>query len=362
MATEPVRASRRSLLLLLSLPIAAGAGEIALRLLKNPEYRRPTTEADGTLWKNIVHRRSDVPGLDYELKPFVHRTVNGMEITTSSLGMRGPEPIADRAAGDVRIAAVGDSLTFGMHVAGTEAWPAALEALLRKGPGAAAPAGRRCEVLNLGVSGYSTLDEAIVVREKAMPLDPDLVIVGYYLNDPETEPVQQLHQHFRTPVWWEHSALLRWLAFAKRTWDQDRLGGGDLFRYLHRDAEKWRSVVRGFEDIRRATSARAVPVLVVLLPTLRGFERWADYPYEDLHRQVVEAARADGFETLDGLEAWRASGRAPGELRVDEEHPNAVGHALVARAIAARIAASPGLLRGSAVASATGTRSRPPSR
>jgi hypothetical protein len=195
-----------------------------------------------------------------------------------------------------------------------------------------------------------------------MALDPDLVIVGYYLNDPETEPVQQLHQHFRRAAWWEHSALLRLLAYGKRTWDQGRLGGGDLFRYLHRDPEKWRSVVDGFAEIAAVTAEHGARVLLVVLPTLHGFERWEDYPYEDLHRQVISAGRDAGFETLDVFPTWRASGRTPAQLRVDEEHPNPFGHALVAEAVLAKLAACPGLLGSPRVASATGKCSKPPSR
>jgi len=358
----PLHARPILLVSLISAPLAAIGAEVCLRLMHNPEYRRPTTEADGTLWKNIVHRRSSVPGLDYELKPDVHRIVNGMVITTNSLGMRGPEPRSDGAS-DARIVAVGDSLTFGMHVSAEEAWPGALQTRLNS----AADSGlqgehRRCEVLNMGVSGYSTLDEALAVRWNAMALSPDLVVVGYYLNDPETEPVQQLHQHFRDPLWWEHSALLRLLAYEKRKWDQDRLGGGDLFRFLHRDPEKWKSVVDGFADIAAATSARGARVLLVVLPTLRGFERWEDYPYEDLHRQVIEAGNAAGFETLDVLPSWRASGRSPAELRVDEEHPNPLGHALVAEAIQAKLLANPALLRSPKFASVTRNSSKHPSR
>jgi lysophospholipase L1-like esterase len=348
---------------LLSTPLAVIGAEVCLRLTHNPEYRRPTTEADGTLWKNIVHRRSSVPGLDYELKPDVHRTVNGMVITTNSLGMRGPEPRSDRGASDARIVAIGDSLTFGMHVSAEEAWPGALETRLNSASAPELQRGyRRCEVLNMGVSGYSTLDEALAVRWNAMALDPDLVVVGYYLNDPETEPVQQLHQHFRDPLWWEHSALLRFLAYEKRKWDQDRLGGGDLFRYLHRDPEKWKSVVDGFADIAAVTSTRGAHVLLVVLPTLRGFGRWEDYPYVDLHRQVICAASAAGFETLDILPVWRASGLFPADLRVDEEHPSAVGHALVAEAIQAKLLSNPALLGSPRVASATGSNSKRPSR
>jgi lysophospholipase L1-like esterase len=330
-------ASRFVLALLATFASAAAGGEAYFRLIRPVEYRRPTTSLDGTLWKSIVHRRSAIPGLDYEMKPGVHRTVNGTLVETNSLGQRDREPPTELAAPEFVIAAVGDSLTFGTKVAGEDAWPNALERLL-------APPGvwvdRRFDVVNLGVSGYSAQDEALVVRHKALALSPRLLIIGYYLNDPETEPVQQLHQHFRAAHAWEHSALLRWIAFRARMRAQERLGGGDVFRYLHRDPESWQSVVRALADIAAATSKQEVSVLFVVLPTLRGFDRWEDYPYADLHAQAIEAARAAGFETLDVLPAWRESGRTPAELRADEEHPNAAGHAAIAAAVLAKLRAT----------------------
>ena len=353
---------RPLLLLLASSAIVVAGAELGLRLFNDPEYRRPSSGTEGTLWKNIVHRRSNVPGLDYELKPLVHREVRGMDIATNSLGMRDREPVADRGPDDARIVAVGDSLTFGMRVAAGEAWPEVLEAKLAAAPPSSiVPGLARVEVLNLGVSGYGTLDEAIVVREKAMPLRPDLVIVGYYLNDPETEPVQQLHQHFHRPALWEHSSLLRFLRWEQRRRDQHRYGCGDPFWYLHRDPEKWRSVVEGFATIAEAARSGGSRVLLVVLPTLRGVDRWEDYVYRELHQQAIEAGRAAGFDTLDVLPAWVASGHEPSDLAVDGEHPNAAGQALVASAILAKIAASPALLRDRRVAAAT-TRSTSPRR
>ena len=117
------RPSQIGLALLATLVSAALGGEAYFRWVHLVEYRRPTTSLDGTLWKSIVHRKSAVPGLDYEMKPGVHRTVNGTLVETNSLGARDREPVADFGPGDVRIAAVGDSLTFGTKVAGDEAWP-----------------------------------------------------------------------------------------------------------------------------------------------------------------------------------------------------------------------------------------------
>lgn len=349
--------SKLAVALLATLVSAALGGEAYFRFVRLVEYRRPTTRLDGTLWKSIVHHRSEIPGLDYEMKPGVHRSVNGMLVVTNSLGQRDREPLGELGPEGVRIVAVGDSMTFGTKVSGHEAWPNVLENLLAS----ASDEQRRCfDVVNLGVSGYSTHDEALVVRHKALTLSPRLVIVGYYLNDPETEPVQQLHQQFRDAQAWEHSALLRWFAFRNRMRDQARLGGGDIFRYLHRDPRSWQSAVRALADIAEATSSENVKVLFVVLPTLRGFDRWEDYPYADLHEQAIAAARAAGFETLDALPAWIRSGRRPAELRADEEHPNAEGHAQIAATILEKLRATPSLLEASGPARATATGSTRP--
>ena len=87
-----------------------------------------------------------------------------------------------------------------------------------------ASSGVRFEVLNLGVGGYSSRDEALLLRHKGMEWNPDPVIMGYFLNDPEIEPVQPLHSQFQEPSWWQHSNLLRLIARAKNLWDDQKTG------------------------------------------------------------------------------------------------------------------------------------------
>ena len=71
------------------------------------------------------------------------------------------------------------------------------------------------EVLDLGVGGYSTRDEALTLESKGMRWNPKLIVIGYVLNDPESEPIQPMQSYFQEPSWWQHSALLRMLARCK---------------------------------------------------------------------------------------------------------------------------------------------------
>jgi lysophospholipase L1-like esterase len=335
------------------------AAELCLRACVRNRYREPIDRARFDE-SRLIHRNSAVAGLDYELKPNVDQIEDGVRVRTNSLGMRGPEMIATKPDSLLRVAIVGDSVSFGLGVENEETFPSLLQSMLNERCRGRA---RRYEVLNLAVTGYSSQDESVVVRSKALLHRPDLLIVGYYLNDPEDEPVQQLHLYFRPPQWWEHSHLLRFLAREKRSADQLRYGGGDLFRHLHADPAKWRNVLRAFDDIRESTRAQNVKVLLAVLPTLYRSEaseppsdpaahtsstwsRWDEYPYRDIHHQVIEAAAHADFETIDLLDAYAASGRAPIELRGDGDHPNAAGHAILARALMERIVHDHTLLFG----------------
>lgn len=83
---------------------------------------------------------------------------------------RGREP------GVVRILIVGDSTVVGRAVPSEATVHAALQRLLARG-------GRRVEVLNAGVEGYST-DQALLRMQQLLPLyRPDVVLYGLCEND-----------------------------------------------------------------------------------------------------------------------------------------------------------------------------------
>jgi lysophospholipase L1-like esterase len=258
----------------------------------------------------------------------VAKDVRGMRVETNALGMRGRMPETPKGKDLLRIAAIGDSVTFGFSVAAEEAWPAVLEREL-----GAHRVAHRYEVLNFGVGGYSTRDEALVLEHKALALEPDLVIVAYFLNDPDFEPQQQpLHRFFRGSAWWEHSQLARLVA--RWRFDREReAAGGDLYRWASAlDSARWKSVLDAFDAMQRASR---VPILLVVFPCYRGFEGFDRYGYADLHARVLAAAKERGFATLDLVPAFAASGRAPGDVSADPEHPNAEGHAIAAAALGA---------------------------
>lgn len=332
------------LLLALAATLASLAGaELLSRAVAPTDFRKPPEPVPDDVWRGLLHRPSEIPGLAYELRPGREGRAQGAEVRTNAFGMRDDEPWSGTGPPPARIAILGDSFTFGFGVAADETYPNVLERRLEAELGAGA-----VEVLNLGVGGYSTRDEALVLRHRALAWDPGLVVVGYVLNDPEIDPIQPLHAYFQEVAWWQRSNLLRLAARVRWNRELARFGN-DYVRSLHDPAgRKWRSVVESFASMAEAAGERSVPVLVAIFPMTEA-KPWADYPYRDLHAQVAEAARAAGLEALDLLPAFEP---VPGEaLRVGprDRHPNERAHALAAEAIrrwiaerVERIALTPG--------------------
>jgi lysophospholipase L1-like esterase len=308
--------------LALCLLIAEGVARIWL----TTHYRQPPPGQDS--WTALLHRPSDVPGLSYELAPNVETRFWGLPIRTSSLGLRDEEVRAAPGGDSRRICALGDSFTFGFGVRGEDAYPNALERLFERDPQT-----RNVEVLNMGVGGYSSADEALVLRHKALPLLPDLVSVGYFFNDPETQPVYPLQAAFAPVEPWQHSMLLRRIARAVRIREIRALGGGDYFRYLAApEGPAWPALVRAFRDMGTAARPLGIPVVLVIFPETL-IEDWQDYPYADLHHRVARAARSAGLEVVDLLGAFQQY--PPRRLRISPEdrHPSVLAHRVAAQTL-----------------------------
>lgn len=98
-------------------------------------------------------------------------------VRLNSLGLRGREIERHKAPGRRRVLVLGDSFVFGVGVNEPSAFSSRLEALLDAGaPG-------RYEVVNMGVSGYSTDQQYLLFRELGASLQPDIVILVACDND-----------------------------------------------------------------------------------------------------------------------------------------------------------------------------------
>lgn len=133
-----------------------------------------------TLWEHD-------PELGYRQRPNAVRSLVGFGrpddvIRIDSHGFHDTDFPRAKPAGELRILALGDSVTQGYGVTYTQTFCAALERLLPQ----VDRSHKSFEVINAGVHGYSTYQERGVLARN-LDLDPDLVLVGFVMND-VTEP------------------------------------------------------------------------------------------------------------------------------------------------------------------------------
>jgi lysophospholipase L1-like esterase len=107
-----------------------------------------------------------------------NHTLSKQDVTirVNSLGLRGAN-IGPKQPGEFRILNIGDSITFGDYVDESLTIPALLQEGLR------AAGKQTVVVLNAGLPGATGADEFYHYLELAESVQPDIVLVGAYLND-----------------------------------------------------------------------------------------------------------------------------------------------------------------------------------
>jgi hypothetical protein len=311
------------LLLFLLLGLLGAAGELLLRSIgpKSDPQRL------GIKLENSVRR--------YGLRPNVLSTQVGVEVETNSLGFREREYPVERVSGVHRIAVLGDSYTFGVGAEFADIYSKRLEARLNRSSG-------RFEVINFGVGGYNTVMELATWREQAARFKPDLVILGYVLNDTQ-QPDSGLTPRGKAPSLLNtlhhqgkvHSMLYRYVA--------PKIGGvfalfnaryaigntKEMTRAFDDDAPGWIASRQAMLELAAEVRASGADFMVVVFPMLLDF---TSYPLRPLHEKIVRFCRENGIDAIDLLPRLELENASDLAVFLDG-HPNGRAHAIFAEEI-----------------------------
>ena len=328
----------RCLAVAFSLILVLCVAEIVLRVSRAAESRRLLEEDPARSGQRALYRRSEDPELIYELIPNAVAKRHGVDVVVNSSGFRDHE--FPDSAGGPRIVVLGDSVAWGWGVSMRRAFPQLIEETLDR---SSSNSGEQPVVYNLAVEGYSTRQEMRVLETRGLGFDPDLIVVAYVLNDPD-ERVGVTHlpadggiaaRFASGPT----SEVVAWLRGAG-TRLRERLGAtGDSSRLPHDyhqqvhalGRERIRAHLRRLGELSRIHD---VPVLIAMVPVF-DFSAKGAYPWEPIHREVMQTAAEQGLESVDLYEAFR--GVPSGPFAHNVWHPNGRGHAVIADALVAKI-------------------------
>jgi lysophospholipase L1-like esterase len=130
-------------------------------------------------------------------------------VRINSKGFRGPEVSYSRNGSSPRVLVLGDSLVWGFGVEFDEVFTAQIEQLIPN-----------VEVVNLGVSGYSTDQELLLYRDEGRRYQVDLVVIVVAANDNASNARTVEYLIYGKPAFSLHHGILELMnqPVAKPSW------------------------------------------------------------------------------------------------------------------------------------------------
>ncbi len=327
---------RRVLLAGLVALLALIVGEVGFRAVKRTRYRSVAAAWDHELF--AMHPERDYV---HRLLPDRRRTneIPGREerwtYTTNAAGLRGAVPGA-RGEGARRVLALGDSYTFGWAVDDEQAYPFVLEQLLNE-PDAEGRPPRAVEVINAGTPGYNTHQQAAFLDEIWDEMRPDLVVLGFVMNDAEPPrvvppPPDVLYGFAGSWLWEDVKKVINRLVPGERPLLASRLfERGPYLEQFGNDRPERRMCREALGRIATRCKRASVPLVVFIFPEVSRLGE--AYEFEPVHALVRQWGSELSVPTFDLLQAFRGAGPKQHIVRGDG-HPNGGANRIFATEIA----------------------------
>jgi lysophospholipase L1-like esterase len=267
------------------------------------------------------------PVLVYRHAPNQDRIYQGVRVSTNAMGLR-ERPLVVREPDELRILLLGDSVTFGWGVPVDVTFGRRLEADL------GARLRRPVRTVNAGVGSYNTVQEHAFLKGHVDAIDPDVALLLYVSNDiepndPPFDPWSEVSLVGKAPP---TVAML----LAQRSWLY-RLGHFITVRSrarrtagLDRSARGLRDSMAALADIARLCHARGIDFVVFF------YRSKGQSGLDALLAEVQAVGERHEFPVIDVAPWWEQETRPIRNSTIDG-HPNARGHEILARGMAATL-------------------------
>lgn len=275
--------------------------------------------------------------------------INGISFRQKPFEINKPE-------GTFRIMVLGDSFSWGVGIPEDKRYSNILEKLLNS-----RYKFRKFEVINLSVLGFSTVEERnLLIRMKDI-VKPDLIIVGFCINDPKPGPQSSSpeRENFKRKIENKFSPISRFMSkiglielsnfIIKSIWRFSELTNliptwqEVLDRAYNPSSKEWNEFLKALRDIKKASDEMNLPppIFAVLnhgtsasKPT--NYER----PDKELRlylkwwHQAEKAAKKRGFITCNMEEEIKRNlSTTPLGVNKWDAHPSEKLHEIYARKI-----------------------------
>jgi lysophospholipase L1-like esterase len=303
------------ILLLVAIFLGCVAMEVGLRVIFEHSL-----DFSMEMWKYAVQLKRPVanPQLSFAHAPNRSGFLMGVPVSINSQGLRDREFSFEKPTGVYRVLMLGDSTTFGWGVRMEETAAKQLEKKLNEH---LPPGYDKAEVINAGVGNYDTIQEVTYYETIGWKYNPDLVVLVFFINDPEPVPVEKkgflIDRSYliafatnRIDGLMRHAGVRPdWKTYYASLYDDDRPG--------------FQACKKAIGSLAESTRSHGAKLLVAILPELHQING-DSYPFKNAHQKIKDVAVTENVPVVELIDGLKDHG-AEETLWVTplDDHPNA---------------------------------------
>jgi lysophospholipase L1-like esterase len=278
------------------------------------------------MWKYAVKLKRPVanPDLSFAHAPNRSAFLMGVPVSINSEGLRDREFSLEKPPGVYRVMMLGDSTTLGWGVRQEDTAAKLLERKLNE----VLPLGfNHVEVMNTGVGNYDTVQEVTYYETIGWKYHPDLVVLVFFINDPEPVPVEKkgflIDRSYliafatnRIDGVMRHAGVRPdWKTYYASLYDDDRPG--------------FQACKEALVSLANSSRSHDAKLLVAILPELHQING-DSYPFRAAHQKIKDVMASENVSVLELIDGLKD--RGPEEtlwVTALDDHPNAKANNLI---------------------------------
>jgi len=288
------------------------------------------------MWKYAARlkRISPDPAIGHEHVPGARAKLMGVDVEINDHGLRGPSITSPKPDDVHRIVLLGDSMVFGWGVALSDTLSERLKKNLT------AKEHGTYEVINAGVGNYNTTMEVAHFLSKAEILQPDTIILAYFINDAELVPNHDAVGKIKSS---SYLAIVLEGAFdtiARRFFG--RKAWKDYYRDLYREnAAGWFAANESIRKLSEYCHDKNIQLIMVNIPELRELD---PYPFSNVTTLLADLADSLSLPFIDLLPAVHDINPQDLWVTVPDPHPNTHANRVFAEYLASALRFNDGVI------------------
>ncbi len=271
-----------------------------------------------------LKQKSVTPGLTHEHKPNSEAKLMRVNVAINGSGFRDDFIPHEKEENEYQILVAGSSITMGWGVPYDSVFTSLLEKALNDHRN-----GLNYEVINSGIGNYNTVMEEIYLGKNLQIINPDKVILHFFLNDVE------FISNKNANIFIEYSYLAAYLYVRLKQSIFSTASSynsiGEYYLDMYNNTSKgWNDTQDSIIKMKNMCKSKGIEFMVLIQPDLHNFSLDSDqYKCHLIIRNFLEDYNINYLDLFDAYALELKDNPEKIWVNPDDPHPNSTGHKII---------------------------------